>query len=392
MIQFNIESCSACMACINICPKDAISVSESVESFLLPTVDINKCIHCGLCEKVCDYRKDLHFGNDIQRAFSLVHSEKKVVKYSSSGGAFTALSDIVLEKNGAVVGAVYDRDFNVVHSFAETREERDRMRGSKYVQCNPGLIFREIKNRLKNQLVLFVGTPCQCAGLKSYLKMDYDNLVVVDFLCHGVPSNKMFKEHIAKISKRHRGQTIDYTFRTKKYGWNSFANVLSFAELSPNQNRYKKNQSRVQEDSSWLVQAFLTFFATNLSLRPSCFNCPYRNNHRPSDITIGDFWQIEYLTGKNDKNGVSFVTVNSSKGELLIREIEKKAKLKEYTLEQVKFRLPSNATKKPKQYDAFWNDYQTGGYEKVLQKYFDNSIKANVRWEAKKLAKRYKII
>ena len=392
MMQFDIESCSACMACVNVCHKDAISVTHSAEGFLLPKIDEDKCVHCGLCETVCDFRNEVHIGNDMRRAFSFVHSDKRVVEKSSSGGAFTALSDAILEKNGVVVGVTYDHEFNVAHAFAVDREGRDRMRGSKYVQSNPGLLYREIKNKLSKQPVLFVGTPCQCAGLKSYLKKDYDNLFVVDFLCHGVPSNKMFKEHIAYIGKRHKGQPVDYTFRTKKYGWNSSANVITFAELFQNQNSYAKKQRRVQEDSSWLAQAFLTFFAVNLSLRPSCFNCPYRNNHRPSDITIGDFWQIEYLTGKKDKNGVSFVTVNSSKGELLIREVEKNVKLKEYTLEQVKFRLPSNATKKPKRYDAFWNDYQTGGYERVMQKFFNDSFSAKVRWIVKKGVKRFRII
>ena len=391
-MEFELNTCSGCIACVNVCPTDAISVTQSAEGCLLPQIDNDKCVHCGLCEAVCDFRKDAHMGNDMRRAFSFVHSDKKVVEKSSSGGAFTALSDVILEKNGVVVGAIYDHDFNVIHSIAVTREERDRMRGSKYVQCNPGLLYREIKSRLLNQPVLFVGTPCQCAGLKSYLKKDYDNLIVVDFLCHGVPSNKMFKEHIAYIGKKHKGRAVEYSFRAKKYGWNSYANVVTFTELSQKQNSSAKKQSRVQEDSSWLAQAFLTFFAVNLSLRPSCFNCPYRSNHRPSDITIGDFWQIEYLTGKKDKSGVSFVTVNSSKGESIIRDIEKSAKLKEYTLEQVKFRLPSNATKKPKRYDAFWNDYKTSGYEKVLQKHFNNSIKARVRWEIKKMAKQFKII
>lgn len=392
MMRFDIESCSACMACVNVCPKDAIGVTQSSEGFLLPQIDDEKCVHCGLCEAVCDFRKDVHIGNDMRRAFSFVHSDKNVVEKSSSGGAFTALSNAVLDKNGIVVGAIYDHDFNVVHSIAVSREERDQMRGSKYVQCNPGLLYREIKSRLLNQPVLFVGTPCQCAGLRSYLKADYDNLIVVDFLCHGVPSNKMFKEHIAFIGKKHKGRAVDYTFRTKKYGWNSYANVITFAELFQNRNSYAKKRSHIQEDSSWLAQAFLTFFAVNLSLRPSCFNCPYRNNHRPSDITIGDFWQIECLTGKKNKEGVSFVTVNSLKGEALLKESASKMHIKEYTIDQVDFRLPHDATKKPKRYDAFWNDYLTGGYERVLKKYFNNSIEANVRWSVKKLAKRIKLI
>ena len=391
-MDFDLNTCSACMACMNVCPKDAITVIESNEGFILPHIIEEKCIHCGLCEVVCDFRKTEHLGNDMRRTFSFVHSDKSVVEKSSSGGAFTALSDAILEKNGVVVGVTYDHKFNVAHAFAVDREGRDRMRGSKYVQSNPGLLYREIRNKLLQHSVLFVGTPCQCAGLKSYLKKDYDNLFVVDFLCHGVPSNKMFKEHIAFIEKKHKGRTVDYSFRTKRYGWNSSANVITFAELFQSWNSYAKKQSHTDEDASWITQAFLTFFATNLSLRPSCFYCPYRNTHRPSDITIGDFWQIEYLTGKKDKDGVSFVTVNSPKGEALFAEAAKDMRMKEYTLDQVKFRLPNGATKKPKRYEEFWNTYQNHGYEKVLQEYFDVSYKARIRWEVKKLAKRLKII
>ncbi len=380
------------MACMNVCKVDAITVIESMEGFILPSIDENKCIHCGLCEAVCDFCKDTHLGNDIQRAFSFIHPEKDVVAKSSSGGAFTALSDTILEKNGVIVGVTYDNEFNVKHSIASTCDERDSMRGSKYVQSNPGLIYREIKRRLPTQPVLFVGTPCQCAGLKSYLGNDCDNLIVVDFLCHGVPSNKMFKEHINYVKGNNNGRVFDYSFRTKKYGWNSYANVITFAEQVKDMRGCAEIQERKKEDSSWLIQSFLTFFAGSMSLRPSCFNCPYRNAHRPSDITIGDFWQIEYLTGEKNKEGVSFVTANSQKGESFLTEVMPKMQMKEYSIEQVSFRLPNGVAKRPRRYDAFWDNYRIGGYKKVLQTYFDNSFKANARWELKKIAKRLRII
>ena len=391
-MEFELSTCSGCMACMNVCPQNAISIIESPEGFILPHIDEDKCVNCGLCEEVCDFKRSEHVGNDIRRAFSLVHHDKQVIERSSSGGAFTAISDKVLDKGGVVFGATYDDDFNVIHSVALTAEERDRMRGSKYVQCNPLLSFRDVKKFLVDRPVLFVGTPCQCAGLKSYLKKDYDNLIVVDFFCHGVPNNKMFKEHVANLSKNQKGVVVDYTFRTKKYGWNSYANVITFAEMSQSRNSSAEQQGRTEEDASWIVQAFLSFFAKSLSLRPSCFNCPYRNCHRPSDITIGDFWQIEYLTGKKDKDGVSFVTANSPKGEALLTETAKDVRMKEYTMDQVEFRLPNGATKKPKRYGEFWNTYQDHGYEKVLQKYFDNSMRARIRWEIKKISKRMRII
>ena len=271
----DLVSCSGCMACKNICPTDAISTIESKDGFILPHIDENKCVQCGLCEAVCDFKRSNHIGDNILNVYSLAHCDKSVIKHSSSGGAFTAFSDKVFEKGGVVYGVTYDEDFNIVYSAANTIEERNRMRGSKYVQSDPKLVYRQIKKDLEERLVLFVGTPCQCAGLRSYLKKGYNNLIIVDFLCHGVPNNRMFKEHISLISRRHKGNLVDYSFRAKQYGWNSYANVATFAELFQNHNSYAKKR-QTKEDASWSNQAFLFFFSDNLSLRPSCFNCPYR--------------------------------------------------------------------------------------------------------------------
>ena len=382
-MTFHLSDCSGCMACMNICPKDAIITSQSKEGFIIPRILEDKCVHCGLCESVCDYKSREHIGNDIRRVYSFSHFDKRVLNNSSSGGAFTSLSDLFLDKGGVVFGAVFDNSFNVIHTIASNASERNRMRGSKYVQSNPQLSYREVKTQLIKRPVLFVGTPCQCAGLKAFLNNDYDNLVVVDFLCHGVSSTQLFKDHLSYIKKNHKGILVDYSFRKKKYGWNSYTNVLSFS---------RQSLCRTKDDSSWLAQAFLSFFSDSYSLRPSCFNCPYRNSHRPSDITIGDFWQIEYLTGKKDKNGVSFMSANSPKGEDIISAISHDGRINEYTIDQVQFRLPNGSKGKPIKYNSFWETYLSGGYESVLNAFFDNSFKARLRWTIKKIAKRLKIV
>ena len=190
----NEALCCGCMACASVCPQGAISKIENSKGFIVPAIDDTKCINCGLCLRVCDFKKEHDKQSNIEKAFSLVINDKAILKDSTSGGAFTSLSDVVLSKKGYVVGSVMESDFNVHHAIVSDQVSRDAMRGSKYVQSDTDGIFSKIKELLNGEVnVLFVGTPCQCGALRSFLGKDYDNLIVVDFLCHGVPNNKMFK-------------------------------------------------------------------------------------------------------------------------------------------------------------------------------------------------------
>ncbi len=182
------EDCCGCTACMSICPKDAITMAADKEGFLYPQIDEALCIECDLCTQVCAFHDSYRIGGNYDQplVYAAKHRSDEVRMNSSSGGLFTAISDFVLERNGVVYGAAFGKDFEVRHHRAETVEERDRFRGSKYVQSNLLGIYKEVKTELrKGKTVLFTGTPCQNAGLRSFLNKEYERLYLCDIVCHG---------------------------------------------------------------------------------------------------------------------------------------------------------------------------------------------------------------
>lgn len=370
--------CCGCMACASVCPQQAISKTENDKGFIVPVIDDAKCINCGLCLKVCDFKKIPKTESNIEKAYSLVVNDKNVLQNSTSGGAFTALSDVVLSHSGCVVGSIMDDDFAIRHVVATNKEDRDKMRGSKYVQSNTHGTWEQVKDMLsKGKEVLFTGTPCQCAALKSFLGKDYDNLIIVDFLCHGVPNNKMFKEHIQYLNDYYKTPSVGFSFRNKVYGWDSYNGI----------NMLSNGKSK----SKWINQIYYSFFVGNLSLRPSCHHCPYRSLNRLSDITVGDFWGIEKLTGQKNREGVSLVLAHSEKGMALVEKTKESCQVREYPTESVFFRVSLAPSKPNAKCDAFWNTYLERGYAGVARKYFNNSHKNRIKFEVRKIAKKLRI-
>jgi len=373
------SKCCGCMACMNVCQHQAISMIENEKGFIMPFVDINKCVDCGLCLNVCDFRKEHKNNSNIEHAYSLVANDTETLKESTSGGAFTVFSDVILSEGGIVIGAVMENDFTVRHILTTSFETRNRMRGSKYVQSDVSEIYKETRESLKKgQHVLFSGTPCQCAALRSYLGKDYDNLIVVDFLCHGVPNNKMFKEHIEYLNAYYRIPSVGFSFRNKTYGWDSYNN---------NNNNLSNGKTKIK----WINQIYYNFFVSNLSLRPACHRCPYRSLHRPSDITIADFWGIEKLTGHKNRDGVSLVMTHSEKGLELVKKAMENCQVREYPSESVLFRIATAPSKPNAKCDIFWETYIEKGYNGVAKKFFINSRKNRVRFEVRKIAKKLRI-
>ncbi len=372
------SKCCGCLACESICPQSAILMTENEKGFIMPSINDENCVNCGLCLKVCDFKKPKQTKSNIERAFSLVVNDKDVLKNSTSGGAFTALSDVVLGRSGCVVGSVMDDDFTIRHVIAEDKTGRDKMRGSKYVQSNTQGIWKQVKSLLSlGRVVLFTGTPCQCAALCSFLGKDYDNLIVVDFLCHGVPNNKMFKEHIDYLNKYYKSSSVGFSFRNKTYGWDSYNN--------------NNNLSNGKTKTKWINQIYYNFFVNNLSLRSSCHQCPYRSFHRPSDITIADFWGIEKLTGEKDREGVSLVLTHSEKGLDLVKKATENCQVREYPAESVMFRISTAPSKPNVKCDVFWETYIKHGYRGVASQYFSNSRKNRIKFEIRKIAKKLRI-
>ena len=273
---------------MNACPRDAIADALDEDGFLLPVVDEKRCVDCGLCERVCAATQPPELAAP-SAANLFVHNDRDVLRNSTSGGAFTALSDCALAQNGAVVGAMMDEKLAIRHAVAESTGQRDRMRGSLYVQSDPNFVYRDVKALLeKGRFVLFVGTPCQVYGLKRFLNCKYDNLILVDFLCHGVPSASLLRAHIAWLEKLYRRQAKSYSFRSKKFGWRPAAiEEIVFQDGS--------------RKSALPVQAYNKFFHNNVSLRASCLTCPFRRAERCSDLTVGDFWGVAKICGENCK-------------------------------------------------------------------------------------------
>lgn len=234
MIQITDKSqCCGCTACASICAHNAIMMQPDALGFPYPVVDTDKCIDCGLCEKVCAFNDHYDTSLNLLKpdAYAARHRDMKEVETSRSGAAFIAISDYVLEKGGVVYGAGYADHFRVVHKRATTKEERDEFKGSKYVQSDMNTVFRQVKKDLKDGLtVLFSGTPCQTAGLNSYIgKKLREHLILVDIVCHGVPGPYLWRDYIAYLEKKQGDKICWVNFRDKQeYGWTAHKETFKF--------------------------------------------------------------------------------------------------------------------------------------------------------------------
>lgn len=305
MIKIDFEHCTGCEACIQICPQKCISTQQGEFDFLYPVVDEDRCIDCHLCEKVCPIDKDVSAPED-QKAYAAVNKDKKVLVNSTSGAAFSALSDHVLGQNGVVYGCAMD-GMKVHHVRIDNLRNLKRLRGSKYVQSRIGNVFKEAEADLQEgRKVLFSGTPCQIAGLKYYLRKEYENLITVDIVCHGVGSQAYFDKFLDSLNQTDR-KVKEVRFRSKKYtGWSCSSGEL----ITENQDGEKKSSPFYYHRNY-----YYRFFLAGDIYRKSCYSCKYANLNRVSDITLGDFWGVERLKLPLDTYyGCSLVIVNSQKG------------------------------------------------------------------------------
>lgn len=289
--------CTGCGACYNICPKKAITMQPNNEGFLYPVINEHDCIDCGLCLKSCAAYNP-QYENSKEPECYAVWADDEIRMKSSSGGAFTLLANYVLDQGGYVCGAAWDKDFNVEHKLINRKEDLHDLQGVKYIQSSTKKTFIEIKRILqKGKLVLFVGTPCQVAGLKAFLqKKDYKNLILVDLVCHGVPSPGIWQKH---LKEKTYGQKIKrIKFRNKKYGWNQCLEI----EL---------NNGIIYRGVPPIDIFYETFFVL-MNTRKSCGKCAFANISRQGDLTIGDAWKCQ--ASMNDNKGTSEILVNNEKG------------------------------------------------------------------------------
>ena len=345
----NKRMCTGCTACMNICPKKAISMQEDSEGFKYPVIDQDKCINCGLCKKTCPVlnTKNNFAINSCYAAYSK-KEEKKM--NSSSGGIFSLIANYILDNKGIVIGSAFDNKMQLKHISVVNKNGLNKLSGSKYLQSDLNNVFSYIKENIKNKKILFVGTPCQIAGLKAFLKNDYDNLMCVDLICHGVPSPKLFRKYIDELNTKHSDYVTDYIFRDKSPGWDTYKSFTQPAK----DNEYMK------------------LFLSDIALRNSCYNCNFKFGNKYSDITLGDFWGIKAVYPEMyNKIGVSAIIINTNKGKEIFNCLQKNINFKECDIKNILHGNPSlqSSCKKPKKRESFFNNIEYLTIDKLVQQY-----------------------
>ena len=304
------RNCCGCTSCVQKCPKNAIEMVEDKEGFLFPFINKEKCVNCGLCVKTCpmlNYKVEKK--EQFPKAYAIKNKNQIEKIKSSSGGVFIVLAKYTIRENGVVYGASYTDKLDVKHIRIDNEKDLIKLQGSKYVQSHMNDIYSRVKDDLKNnKKVLFTGTPCQVKGLKNYLDKEYDNLITCDLVCHGVPSQKLFKKYIKFLEEKYNKKIIKYDFRNKeKNGWG----LTSKVTFEDNTFKY------INSD----FDPYYSNFLNCNTYRESCYNCKFAQKIRPSDITLADYWGVLSIHNEfYDENGVSLILVNSEKGNEILKE------------------------------------------------------------------------
>lgn len=312
------ERCSGCTACSAVCPKQCIEMVPDKDGFLYPHIQADACIHCGKCERTCPVLNSDPVTTPMPMAFAAENANQDCRIQSSSGGIFSTLAEFVIAQDGIVYGAAIAEDNQIKHIAVEDTNELFRLRGSKYVSSFLGDIFHQVFKQLQSgRLVLFSGTPCQVEGLLAFLNRPYNNLLTVDFVCHGVPSAKVWKEYLKYQEQKARSKVQFVSFRNKDTGWKNFSMKIGFADGFV-------YSAPMREDP------YLHAFLDNLCLRLSCHDCSFKGANRNSDITLADFWGIQDIMPEEDDDmGTSLVFVQSEKGQNILKRLNAQIMMKE---------------------------------------------------------------
>ena len=354
-------------------------MEEDGEGFRYPRVDEAKCIHCGRCAAVCAFQKTAEDKEKtcfpFRGVYAVKHRDGAIRMKSRSGGIFTAVTDLALREGGTVYGAAFrgEGSLEVVHKRADSPAGRDAMRGSRYVQSRTdSSLYAQVKADLQQgKKVVFSGTSCQVAALRSYLGRDDENLFCIDIVCHGVPSPRVLRDYLAWQQGRLGEEIADIDFRNKKYGWAGHVETVT-------------GKSGRQKDSFVYSQLFYQ----HRVLRPCCFVCPYKGLAHPGDLTIGDYWGIEHaLPGFSDNRGVSLVLANTKKGQAILQRCVDNGSIECRATDIEKSMQPplKKPFSRPADRDTFFREYDEHGFAWIVRKYAGDSWKGIVRYRVKKL-------
>ena len=361
------EDCVGCGACVDCCPKDAIYWETDIEGFDYARVDPDKCIDCSLCLKTCpllnvDKLNAVNSDYGTPDVLAAYNTDSDVRMASTSGGIFSALAEKVLDEGGFIGGAVWTDDFGACHILSDRREDLDRIRGSKYFQSDATGIYRAVRKALATgRKVLICGTPCQMAGLRSYLRRDYENLIIVDFVCGNINSPKLFKKYVESLEQRYGARMLSYHPKNKEHGgWHNFAFKATF----DNGAVYVRNRT---------ADAFTRcFIGTHVGSRPCCFECKFKQLPRVADLTIADFWGIENIDPAWDSPmGTSLVLVNNERGCTFFDSLGDSVRSHPMPLEGAikgNAHLLHNSAPSPVDRDEFYRLLDTEGFDAAMRK------------------------
>lgn len=364
MVLFeNKAQCCGCGVCSEVCPRHAIEMKSDEEGFLYPEIDSERCVDCGLCKDRCAFQKR---GEGALSApitcYAARHADESVRAGSQSGGAFSALSDYVLDHGGAVYGVVLNGEFAAIHARATDRSGRDAQRGSKYIQSVLHPILQALREDAKKGLpIVFTGTSCQIAAAQSYLgTVDQSNVYYVDILCHGVPSPMVWKDYLKWLEKEKNQPIRKVVFRDKEAGgWHQRVETIEF------------------QDEKIAAKTFGNLFYDHCILRPSCYDCPYTKTERISDLTIGDCWGLDKNAPELDDNkGMSLITVNTRKGETLLEPVKDSLVCYPIELSQYMQQPLRTSAEKPSLRAKFWKDYASQDFAYIYRKYASDKARS----------------
>lgn len=366
-----ITECTGCSACANICPKNCISMVSDDYGFLYPQINNDKCINCSICEKTCPVlnKKEQEISNEVI-SYAAKTNNENIRKQSSSGGIFSVIAENILENDGIVYGAAFDENFVVKHISVSSLDGLDLLRRSKYVQSDLNNSFKTVESNLKNgKPVLFTGTPCQVEGLLAYLKKTYDNLITMDFVCHGVPAPNVWEYYKTLLENQYKSSITNISFRDKSLGWKTYSMRVEFE----NGNVYC---------TAFGNDPYMKAFLANLDLRDSCYSCKFKNTKHKSDITVADYWGIDKTTPEiDDDKGLSLLLVNTEKGVSLLSDIEKELTLTKTDVEK-SFNYNPCIIKSAQEHSFsryFLNAYNKGDFSKTVEKCLDPSYATRIK-------------
>lgn len=307
-IQYKDKSlCCGCRACEQVCSRRAITMQIDEEGFYYPELNFSQCNSCGLCEKVCPISNSFSVLHQESKVYAVQNLDKETLKKSSSGAVFSVIAQKVLQADGVVYGAAFDEEMILSHIRISDVNDLSKLRGSKYLQSNTGNTFEQTKQDLKQgKQVYYTGTPCQIAGLRLFLRKDYDNLITSDLICHGTPSQKIFSTVLSQIEKEKQAKIVQYSFRDKAInGWSCSSSSSSI----------KKEEKTKYLPYNLNMQAYFNAFTAGHLFQRVCYECPFSKAERVGDITLADYWGIRLYHPEfpNINEGVSLVLLNNEK-------------------------------------------------------------------------------